>query len=569
MLSKTIYTIKYALSILGLFLLHSLLGYISIYVFPLKLAIDFNLNPLPTIKAVVMIINLPFFILLFALFYTKARQEKPYYCCDLIILLMTAPISLLYWPNLFGLSLFVACYALPHLWFACYPPNRPLAVDFDRISVKNFLFLSLLTLGLYRWIWWYRNWRYLKTQNNDQILPVLRAFFPIFFYRQFLNKLNSLCEEKGVARIKNINEWCGFYLYGLIIYLVVATFIGKWYLHAHPIVSMPLYSVVISISYLIIMSVVLLPPIAAINRLVPAKPIVSSRHNLFFLAFILLLSVFKWGILLEDIGLAIQSKETSMYTSYYHGQYEKAYIYAERLSKEGNPRAQEVLGELYLEGLGVPQDTYKAVDWLKKSANQSNAEAQNLLAKIFRDEKNYKESVYWYQRAVENGHKDAPNDLAICYEKGWGVAKDLHTAHTLFSLGAERGDDIAMYNLGLDAAREKHYRAAAEWYQKALKSPGNFCAAHDLGNLYAKGLGVQADRNKASTLFTQSAKLLLRREGKLMQQTDLRHETYAQLYDNVVKSFVNRELNHQYQTKTDAERIAADMAQKIKEICWD
>ena len=48
---------------------------------------------------------------------------------------------------------------------------------------------------------------------------------------------------------------------------------------------------------------------------------------------------------------------------------------------QGHPRAQCMLGEINIRGLGVPQDPIKAAEWLHKADDQSDAPAYSTLAR--------------------------------------------------------------------------------------------------------------------------------------------------------------------------------------------
>ena len=56
--------------------------------------------------------------------------------------------------------------------------------------------------------------------------------------------------------------------------------------------------------------------------------------------------------------------------------------YLTRSAKGGFPTAQHALGTRYLDGLGVPQDRDKAVEWYKKSALQGNYVSEARLRKL-------------------------------------------------------------------------------------------------------------------------------------------------------------------------------------------
>src|SRR4051812_23233578 len=54
-------------------------------------------------------------------------------------------------------------------------------------------------------------------------------------------------------------------------------------------------------------------------------------------------------------------------------------------SDQGNAAAQNNLGLIYRDGLGVPQDYVEAIKWFRLAAGQGNAGAQFNLGNMYRD----------------------------------------------------------------------------------------------------------------------------------------------------------------------------------------
>ena len=52
-------------------------------------------------------------------------------------------------------------------------------------------------------------------------------------------------------------------------------------------------------------------------------------------------------------------------------------------------------------------------------------------------------AVKWYTKAAEKGHKDAMYFLAVCYEKGTGVPKDMQKAREWITKLSAKGDGRA------------------------------------------------------------------------------------------------------------------------------
>ena len=129
------------------------------------------------------------------------------------------------------------------------------------------------------------------------------------------------------------------------------------------------------------------------------------------------------------------------------GDYVRAYKEIRPLAEQGDPRAQYNLGTMYLNGQGVPQDDFEAVNWFRKAADQGFAQAQVSLGKMYIDGKGVvqdnSEAVNWYHKAAEQGYADAQHRLGVSYAMGIGFPKDIVQAFMWFDLAAMQGDSDA------------------------------------------------------------------------------------------------------------------------------
>ena len=79
---------------------------------------------------------------------------------------------------------------------ACSVCGAPVAggeespVRYSPVRIDKFVILSLVTLGLYQFVWFYRNWRYIKTSEGTSIWPWARALFYPFWYYPMLKRLD-------------------------------------------------------------------------------------------------------------------------------------------------------------------------------------------------------------------------------------------------------------------------------------------------------------------------------------------------------------------------------------------
>jgi TPR repeat protein len=160
---------------------------------------------------------------------------------------------------------------------------------------------------------------------------------------------------------------------------------------------------------------------------------------------------------------------------FYHmeGNEEKAqfwYKEAERLyrkaANEGDPAAQEKLGECYQDGKGLI--------------------------------KNYEKAVFWFSRAASGGNVLAQKLLSDCYDRGEGVSQDHNMALQWMEEAANQGDTGAQnylgncYNLGFCLGVGQDYLKAVDWFKKSA-SQGNSWAQEQLGWCFYLGHGVQQD----------------------------------------------------------------------------
>jgi len=133
------------------------------------------------------------------------------------------------------------------------------------------------------------------------------------------------------------------------------------------------------------------------------------------------------------------------------GDYKSAFDIWLAMANQGDPIAQNALGDMYRQGRGAKRDYGKARAWYTKSANQSNADAQFNLGRLYRTGKGGKKhlplAAGWFTKSAEQGHAKAQYNLAVMYENGWGVKKDLTTASRWYKASAEQGNQLAKTRL--------------------------------------------------------------------------------------------------------------------------
>jgi len=154
---------------------------------------------------------------------------------------------------------------------------------------------------------------------------------------------------------------------------------------------------------------------------------------------------------------------------------------------DGNPEAQNQLGDIYREGAASSQDLKKALFWYRRAADGGDPHGQNNVGSMHLNglgtASNPEEAVKFYRLAAEQGLPTAQYNLGVRYREGEGIPLDLPEAAKWLRLAAEAGEPYAQNDYGVmlrfGNGIPKDIVKAAHWFIKAAKQ-GDVCA---LGNL--------------------------------------------------------------------------------------
>lgn len=121
-------------------------------------------------------------------------------------------------------------------------------------------------------------------------------------------------------------------------------------------------------------------------------------------------------------------------------------------AEDGNADAEFLLGRLYTDGNGVPQDDLTAVRWYRLAADQGHAGAQSSLGVCYDIGEGVQEDddlvVKWYRLAAARGDAEAHFNLGACYALGEGVPQNEVVAYAWFYLAANLGSSNAKQIVG-------------------------------------------------------------------------------------------------------------------------
>lgn len=195
------------------------------------------------------------------------------------------------------------------------------------------------------------------------------------------------------------------------------------------------------------------------------------------------------------------------------GNYEKAAMAYRVAAELGNPTAQNNLGWLYANGLGVERDQKEAYKWYSLAAEQDEIYALSNLGDFYANgvvvEEDQAKAVEYYTRAADKGLAMAQTRLGCAYFHGQGTKQDQEKAVQLFLKAAEQGDSDAQYILGIcfheGIGTAKDDQVGIKWYRKAAEA-GNTNAQCNLGIMLFFGEGTEPNQQEAKEWFTKAAR---------------------------------------------------------------
>lgn len=133
-------------------------------------------------------------------------------------------------------------------------------------------------------------------------------------------------------------------------------------------------------------------------------------------------------------------------------EYRRAFAIYELLAQSGSASAMLTLGKFYFNGIGVQKDYDKALYWLERAYGGNRESVRNYAALTLHD-------IYWRGQGVPIDYKKAFSyvkqfehledpglgravmvySVAIHYDLGWGVPKDIPKAMELYGRAADAG----------------------------------------------------------------------------------------------------------------------------------
>ncbi len=192
-----------------------------------------------------------------------------------------------------------------------------------------------------------------------------------------------------------------------------------------------------------------------------------------------------------------------------HKDYESALTGWKQLAALGMAQAQNSLGVMYDQGIGVGEDRIRAAGLFRDAASQGFGGAQvNLGVMYLRGRgvtQDHRTALDWLTRAAEQGYVGAQYQVGLLYATGVAMEHDFGAAAKWYAKAANQGHVKAQYNLAvlLDNGQgvRQNQKVAADWYRKAaLAQVGD--AQFNIGAMRLAGDGVKQDSARAHAWFS-------------------------------------------------------------------
>jgi len=202
---------------------------------------------------------------------------------------------------------------------------------------------------------------------------------------------------------------------------------------------------------------------------------------------------------------------------------QRAAAFLRPVAEKGDPSAQALLGQIYLEGIGIEKDLYEAGRWLRSAAANGEPSAAFALAELTTDktlpppgidpndaDAMTREATRLYLLAATNGSHPGQVETGLRYAQGIGTTQNMLEASRWFREAANAGSPAAQFNLGalhatgaLNGGTPDH-ATALPWFEKAA-AQGHPDAQFNLGLTAAQGLGRSVDNAVAARWFAAAA----------------------------------------------------------------
>ena len=181
----------------------------------------------------------------------------------------------------------------------------------------------------------------------------------------------------------------------------------------------------------------------------------------------------------DQAPMATGTRTDESGTAVNQGALHNKFLVTQIQAEQGEPNAQLLLAQLFIEGKGTTVNESKANYWLDKAARQGLRDAQVLLADryyagIGTPRPFLAHALKWYIKAGEQGDAHAEAMAGKMYYHGQGTDRDYHEAFKWLYESAQHRDAESQHLVGVmyrfGHGMEKNYLYAYIWLHVAYES---------------------------------------------------------------------------------------------------
>lgn len=188
----------------------------------------------------------------------------------------------------------------------------------------------------------------------------------------------------------------------------------------------------------------------------------------------------------------------------------RALLWIDRAVKDNYFLSYYLKGIMYRDGVSVNKSPQNAFSSFLKGSVHDDAECQNSLAICYIEgfgvEKDTTNAIKWFEKSANNGNLYGQRNLAYQYVYGEGVEQDIKKAIYWFEKAAEQDDEDSYKALISLYSKTKNYNSLFNLVEKGSALNFNSCL-NTLAYCYAKGEGTSKDIKKAIATIDRAISL--------------------------------------------------------------
>lgn len=201
------------------------------------------------------------------------------------------------------------------------------------------------------------------------------------------------------------------------------------------------------------------------------------------------------------------------FAAYQRGAFLEAVKLAEvRAEKNKDTRAMTLLGELYGEGVGVPADPKKSLDYYQRAAAAGDVYATFAVGMLYLQgagvTRSKDEAAKYFRRAADKGHPAAAYNLALLYLEGQVFPQNFAEAAKLMRIAADKDIADAQHALAIfyqeGQGVQQDLTEAVKWLRRAARLD-HVPATIELAIALFNGKGVPKDEANAALAMRRAA----------------------------------------------------------------